>query len=130
MSHTVVAAGARRSSGTRLAIKASSDVNDFKAYLAEYPKGKFATLAKNNLDNLGKLIGRDPVLGQLGVAYAALDKGDVNSAEAIFKELTKEKKQALLVVTHDMDFAKRSDRIVEMADGKVELIKGDVTLMR
>jgi len=73
-------------------IKASSDVNDFKAYLAEYPKGKFATLAKNNLDNLSKLIGRDPVLGQLGTAYAALDKGDTKTAEAIFKELTQSRR--------------------------------------
>ncbi len=33
-------------------IKNSTDPEDFKAYLEQYPKGKFATLAKNRLKNL------------------------------------------------------------------------------
>ena len=34
-------------------IKASADAEDFKAYLAKYPDGQFATLARNKLRSLG-----------------------------------------------------------------------------
>jgi lipoprotein-releasing system ATP-binding protein len=37
----------------------------------------------------------------------------------IFKELTTEFNQSLLVVTHDIDFAERTDRIIELLDGKI-----------
>jgi lipoprotein-releasing system ATP-binding protein len=41
----------------------------------------------------------------------------------IFRQLGEEKGISLLVVTHDEDFAKRTDRILEMEDGK--LIRGN-----
>jgi lipoprotein-releasing system ATP-binding protein len=37
----------------------------------------------------------------------------------IFQQLAHEQKQTLIVVTHDDDFAKRSDRTVVMTDGKI-----------
>lgn len=37
----------------------------------------------------------------------------------IFKELAVEMKQTLLVVTHDNDFAERTDRIIHMQDGRI-----------
>ncbi|MEY4603457.1 MAG: hypothetical protein RIT43_749, partial [Bacteroidota bacterium] len=37
----------------------------------------------------------------------------------IFKELCTEENLSLLVVTHDEDFARRTDRIIEMGDGKI-----------
>lgn len=37
----------------------------------------------------------------------------------IFSELSTEFNQSLLVVTHDQDFAKRTDRIIEMLDGEI-----------
>lgn len=37
----------------------------------------------------------------------------------IFRELTKEKKQTILVVTHDSGFAAKTDRIITMADGRI-----------
>ena len=37
----------------------------------------------------------------------------------IFKRLTSEFNQTLLVVTHDDNFAERTDRIIEMEDGKI-----------
>ena len=37
----------------------------------------------------------------------------------IFKELTHELGTSLLIVTHDPDFPKKTDRIIEMADGAV-----------
>lgn len=37
----------------------------------------------------------------------------------IFKRLTSEFNQTLIVVTHDNSFAERTDRIIEMEDGKI-----------
>ncbi|NQX91881.1 MAG: ABC transporter ATP-binding protein [Flavobacteriales bacterium] len=37
----------------------------------------------------------------------------------IFKELSQEYNQSIIAVTHDEDFAKASDRTVELADGKI-----------
>jgi lipoprotein-releasing system ATP-binding protein len=37
----------------------------------------------------------------------------------IFKELTTTYKQSIIAVTHDDEFARNSDRIVEMSDGKI-----------
>ena len=37
----------------------------------------------------------------------------------IFQQLAHEHNQTLIVVTHDDDFAKRSDRTVVMSDGKI-----------
>ena len=37
----------------------------------------------------------------------------------IFNNLVKERNQALLIVTHDPDFAARTHRTVEMADGRI-----------
>jgi len=48
-----------------------------------------------------------------------LDKKNTEIVFDIFKELSQERKQSLLVVTHDDDFAKRTDRIIEMEDGRI-----------
>ena len=47
---------------------------------------------------------------------------DVKNSEVvfnIFKRLTSEFNQTLLVVTHDNSFAERTDRIIEMEDGRI-----------
>jgi lipoprotein-releasing system ATP-binding protein len=48
-----------------------------------------------------------------------LDSRNADIVFDIFKELSSELGTSLLVVTHDSDFAKRTDRIIEMADGRV-----------
>ena len=48
-----------------------------------------------------------------------LDSRNTDIVFDIFKELSSELGTSLLVVTHDADFAKRTDRIIEMADGRV-----------
>ena len=48
-----------------------------------------------------------------------LDSRNAEIVFDIFKELSSELGTSLLVVTHDADFAKRTDRIIEMADGRV-----------
>ena len=37
----------------------------------------------------------------------------------IFKQLTAENNLSLLVLTHDEDFAKRTDHIIQMGDGRI-----------
>ena len=48
-----------------------------------------------------------------------LDKANSLIVFDIFKELTEKHTQALLVVTHDQEFAKNTHRIIEMEDGKI-----------
>jgi len=48
-----------------------------------------------------------------------LDSKNSDIVFDIFKELSVEEHLSLLVVTHDGDFAKKTDRIIEMGDGKV-----------
>ncbi|MBL0741031.1 ABC transporter ATP-binding protein [Chryseolinea lacunae] len=48
-----------------------------------------------------------------------LDKTNSESVFNIFNQLTTEHHQALLVVTHDQEFAKRTHRIIEMEDGRI-----------
>jgi lipoprotein-releasing system ATP-binding protein len=48
-----------------------------------------------------------------------LDSKNSLNVFSILKELSEEKNLSLLVVTHDMDFAKKTNRIIEMEDGKI-----------
>ncbi len=48
-----------------------------------------------------------------------LDKKNSDMVFDIFNNLVKERNQALLIVTHDPDFAARTHRTIEMADGKI-----------
>ena len=48
-----------------------------------------------------------------------LDKKNSDVVFDIFKKLTADEKQTLLIVTHDTDFAKRTNRIITMEDGKI-----------
>ena len=48
-----------------------------------------------------------------------LDSHNADNVFNIFKELSEEQKLSLLVVTHDKDFADKTDRIIEMGDGMI-----------
>lgn len=48
-----------------------------------------------------------------------LDKKNADLVLGLFRDLCRDKKQTLLVVTHDPDFARQSDRILEMEDGRL-----------
>jgi lipoprotein-releasing system ATP-binding protein len=48
-----------------------------------------------------------------------LDKKNSEIVFNIFQELSKEFKQSLLIVTHDNEFAERTNRIIEMEDGRI-----------
>lgn len=48
-----------------------------------------------------------------------LDKKNSEIVFDIFKELAQEYNQSLLIVTHDNEFSQRTDRIIEMEDGRI-----------
>lgn len=48
-----------------------------------------------------------------------LDSNNSENVFSIFKGLKEKEGLSLLVVTHDEDFAKRTDRIIQMEDGKI-----------
>lgn len=61
----------------------------------------------------------DPLIIMGDEPTGNLDKLNSDLVFDIFSELTKEKKQTILVVTHDPEFADKTDRIITMADGKI-----------
>jgi lipoprotein-releasing system ATP-binding protein len=48
-----------------------------------------------------------------------LDSVNADIVFSIFKELSANQNLSFLIVTHDDDFAKRTDRIIQMGDGKI-----------
>ena len=48
-----------------------------------------------------------------------LDTKNSNIVLDIFKQISKDLNQTIVVVTHDIDFANASDRIIEMQDGRI-----------
>jgi lipoprotein-releasing system ATP-binding protein len=50
-----------------------------------------------------------------------LDSHNAENVFNIFKQLSDDKGLSLLIVTHDEDFAKKTDRIIQMEDGRILL---------
>lgn len=48
-----------------------------------------------------------------------LDSKNSENVFDIFKQLTQEFNQTIIAVTHDLDFAKASDRTIELGDGRI-----------
>ena len=48
-----------------------------------------------------------------------LDSNNADNVFTIFRELCDQQHLSLLIVTHDEDFAKRTDRIIQMEDGTI-----------
>jgi len=61
----------------------------------------------------------DPIIIMGDEPTGNLDKKNSDMVFDIFDNLVKERNQALLIVTHDPDFAERTHRTIEMADGKI-----------
>jgi lipoprotein-releasing system ATP-binding protein len=61
----------------------------------------------------------DPLIIMGDEPTGNLDKKNSQIVFDVFKELAIEQKQTLLIVTHDGEFAHKSDRIIEMEDGKI-----------
>jgi lipoprotein-releasing system ATP-binding protein len=61
----------------------------------------------------------DPILIMGDEPTGNLDKKNSDMVFDIFKQLSIEFNQSLLIVTHDTDFANRTNRIIEMEDGRI-----------
>jgi len=61
----------------------------------------------------------DPVIIMGDEPTGNLDKKNTEIVFDIFKQLSDEFKQTLLIVTHDEAFAKKTNRIIEMEDGRI-----------
>lgn len=61
----------------------------------------------------------DPLIIMGDEPTGNLDKKNSDLVFDIFKQLTHVQKQTLLIVTHDNDFAERSDRTITMQDGRI-----------
>jgi len=101
-----------------------------------YAKLKMLGVADQALKPSGKLSGgqqqriaiaraliNDPIIVMGDEPTGNLDSYNTHVVFDIFKELTHRYKQTIIAVTHDEEFAGKSDRIVEMSDGKITGIK-------
>lgn len=61
----------------------------------------------------------DPVVIMGDEPTGNLDKKNSQIVFDIFKELSETYNQSLLIVTHDPEFAERTDRTIEMEDGRI-----------
>jgi lipoprotein-releasing system ATP-binding protein len=68
-------------------------------------------IARALINNPTLLMGDEPT--------GNLDSKNAENVFHIFKQLKEEKGMSLLVVTHDEDFAKRTDRVIHMEDGRI-----------
>ena len=61
----------------------------------------------------------DPVMIMADEPTGNLDSGNTKIVFDIFRELSRNKGITVLTVTHDLDFAKHADRVIEMIDGRI-----------
>ncbi len=61
----------------------------------------------------------DPAIIMCDEPTGNLDKNNSMNVFEIFKKLCSDNRQTIITVTHDPDFAAKSDRIIEMSDGLI-----------
>ncbi len=61
----------------------------------------------------------DPIIIMGDEPTGNLDSYNSENVFNVFKQLSDEEGLSLLVVTHDIDFANKTDRIIEMGDGRI-----------
>lgn len=61
----------------------------------------------------------DPIIIMGDEPTGNLDKKNSEIVFELFQKLAREYKQTLLIVTHDMEFAKATDHVIEMEDGRI-----------
>jgi lipoprotein-releasing system ATP-binding protein len=97
-----------------------------------YQKLEILGLQDQALKSAGKLSGgqqqrvaiaraliNDPLMIMGDEPTGNLDSKNTDIVFDIFQNLTKNYGQTIIAVTHDDDFARKSDRIIEMKDGEI-----------
>ena len=87
---------------------------------------KHATKKTNQLSGgekqrvaIARALINDPLIIMGDEPTGNLDKKNGDVVFDIFKTLTQEFNQTILIVTHDIDFASKTDRIITMEDGRI-----------
>jgi lipoprotein-releasing system ATP-binding protein len=108
--------------------KYSREEIEFRAY----EKLKLLELEEQALKPASKLSGgqqqriaiaraliNDPKIIMCDEPTGNLDSKNSEIVLGIFKQISKDFNQTIITVTHDNDFAKASDRVIEMQDGEI-----------
>lgn len=69
--------------------------------------------------SIARALINDPILIMCDEPTGNLDSKNTEIVFEIFKTISSEYHQTIIAVTHDNDFAKKSDRTIELADGKI-----------
>jgi lipoprotein-releasing system ATP-binding protein len=69
--------------------------------------------------SIARALINDPAIIMCDEPTGNLDSKNTQIVFDIFKQLAHENNQTIIAVTHDNDFANNSDRIIELADGKI-----------
>ena len=69
--------------------------------------------------SIARALINDPVIIMGDEPTGNLDSTNAENVYNIFKKLSEEQGLSLLIVTHDQDFADKTDRIIEMEDGEI-----------
>jgi lipoprotein-releasing system ATP-binding protein len=86
--------------------------------LAQKPASKLSGGQQQRVAIARALI-NDPLIIMGDEPTGNLDSKNTSIVFDIFKQLTREHNQTIIAVTHDTDFARASDRTIELMDGKV-----------
>ena len=68
---------------------------------------------------IARALVNDPAIVMGDEPTGNLDKANSQIVFELFQKLARENNQTIIAVTHDLDFAKGSDRIMEMVDGTI-----------
>jgi lipoprotein-releasing system ATP-binding protein len=90
---------------------------DMHSY-AEKPSGKLSGGQQQRVAIARALI-NDPIIIMADEPTGNLDSANSEIVLGIFKNLSRENGNTIITVTHDTDFAKSADRIIEIVDGRI-----------
>ena len=85
---------------------------------ANKPSGKLSGGQQQRVAIARALI-NDPVIIMADEPTGNLDSANSKIVFDIFQDLSRDKGNTVITVTHDTDFARRADRIIEIADGQI-----------
>ena len=85
---------------------------------ANKPSGKLSGGQQQRVAIARALI-NDPVIIMADEPTGNLDSANSKIVFDIFQDLSRNNGNTVITVTHDTDFARRADRIIEIADGKI-----------
>ncbi len=87
------------------------DQADKKAFMLSGGQKQRVSIARALINNPKVIMGDEPT--------GNLDSKNSDNVFQIFKQLSMDTQLSLLIVTHDMDFANKTNRIIQMEDGAI-----------